>query len=390
MNTRLIALAGLILALSVPALGLEGVATYWDDLSQAQERRRIYVFTGGNLGRLAVNYWNGLTWQWADQGKPQGGTQMVIATSGVIEYRNNAPQRIYAFARGSNDGKLYVNYWDGSQWQWADQGKPPGTTVDSMPGVVTYADGSQRIYAFVKGADGRLYVNYWNGSQWQWADQGVPQGTTVIGHPTVITYREDKQPQRIYVFVRGADGNLHVNYWNGSKWQWANQGKPPGGDISAWPSAITYREGTQPQRIYVFVVGNNKLYTNYWDGSQWQWANQGNPSDGQDLYLEVGATTYQESAQPQRIYAFVRRTDGHLWVNYWNGSKWQWANQGKPPGTSLVGGPAVTTYQDPPVGQQGQKPQRIYAFLRGENDHLWVNYWNGSQWQWADQGTPPP
>lgn len=32
--------------------------------------------------------------------------------------------------------------------------------------------------------------------------------------------------------------------------------------------------------------------------------------------------------------------------------------------------------------------QRIYAFITGNNNYLYVNYWNGSQWQWADQGTP--
>lgn len=36
--------------------------------------------------------------------------------------------------------------------------------------IVT-ADGSK---AFVAGGDFRLYVNYWDGTQWLWADLGQP------------------------------------------------------------------------------------------------------------------------------------------------------------------------------------------------------------------------
>ena len=94
-------------------------------------------------------------------------------------------------------------------------------------GVITYEEANkQRIYAFIMGNNNHLHVNYWNGSQWQWADQGTPPGTTMADAPGVITYREGTQPQRIYAFVRGANNHLYVNYWNGSQWQWADQGTP--------------------------------------------------------------------------------------------------------------------------------------------------------------------
>jgi len=31
---------------------------------------------------------------------------------------------------------------------------------------------------------------------------------------------------RPYVFIEGSDGNLWVNWWSGSAWNWANQGQP--------------------------------------------------------------------------------------------------------------------------------------------------------------------
>src|SRR5262249_40382575 len=155
-----------------------------------------------------------------------------------------------------------------------DQGTPPGTSVGSDPGVITYREGSQpqRIYAFVRGTNGKLYVNYWTGSQWKWADQDTAPETSVEGDPGVITYREDAQSERSKAFVRGANNKLYVNCWNGSQWNWADQGTPPSTSMGSAPGVITYQEG-QP---YAFVRGaNGKLYVNYWTGSQWKWADQG-------------------------------------------------------------------------------------------------------------------
>jgi hypothetical protein len=151
----------------------------------------------------------------------------VSGAPGVITYLQEGTQRISAFVSGTN-GHLYMNYWNGSQWQWADQGTPPGAKMGQRaPGVITYLqEGTPRISAFVRGANSRLYVNYWNGSQWQWANQRKPLGTTVgQGASGVITYLQEGT-QRVHAFVRGANGHLYMNYWNGSQWQWADQGAP--------------------------------------------------------------------------------------------------------------------------------------------------------------------
>jgi hypothetical protein len=345
--------------------------------------RRIYAFVRGDNGHLHVRYWNGSQWKWADQGTPPGTT--LSDAPGVITYAADK-QRIYAFARGGN-GHLFVNYWNGSQWKWADQGTPPGTTVapDSSPGVITYAADKQRIYAFARGGNGHLFVNYWDGSQWKWADQGTPPGTTVIpkSSPGVITY-EEADKRKIYAFVQGNNGRLYVNYWDGSQWKWADQGEPIFHAISPFcsPGVITYVEGGK-RRIYAFVTTDDNsditpltLDVNYWNGSQWKWANQGTLVVG-----TPGVITYKEGDK-QRIYAFVTG-NGSLVVNYWDGSQWKWANQGTPPGTKVTtkSSPGVITYL-------GANKQRIYAFVVGENGLLYVNYWDGSQWKWADQGTP--
>src|SRR5207245_1280397 len=160
------------------------------------------------------------------------------------------------FAVGS-DNHLHVKYWN---WVkplalWADLGTPSGTLVVTGPGATTYHQGGrtdkQRIYAFVVGADHHLHVNYWTGTQWQWADLGTPPGTTVAQGlaiskvpPAAITFYRARK-QRIYVFVVGGNGHLYVKYWNGAKWTWADQGAPSGTTVEASPApaVITYVEG---------------------------------------------------------------------------------------------------------------------------------------------------
>ena len=126
------------------------------------------------------------------------------------------------------------------------------------------------------------------------------------------------------------------------------------------------------QRPYVFVIGSDgNLWLNWWNGSQWGWANQGNPPvpPGQTVIGGVGAITVMDSpSAAKRPYAFVIGSDGHLWLNWWNGSQWGWANQGNPPvppGQTVIGGVGVVTVLDSPGAIQ-----RPYAFVVGNDDHL--------------------
>ncbi len=336
---------------------------------------RIYAFKGLSNGHLFVHYWDGSSWSWADQGAPPG--SRAVDQPSAVTYTAAGPRHIYAFVRGAN-GRLFVNWWNGSAWQWADQGSPPGTTAASAPSVITYLEGTrQRIYAFVRGANGRLFVNWWNGSVWQWADQGAPSGTTVADAPSVVTYQITER--RIYAFVRGTNGRLFVNWWNGSRWQWADQGMPASGAVVSQPSALTFLEGTA-QRLYAFVRGaDGHLHVNFWDGSQWRWADQGRPP-GASVFAGPTATTYRD-ANVQRLYVFVRDAPSRLFVNFWDGGTWRWAEQGVP-ATGRVRRPFdVVTYFESGL-------RRIYSFVDDDQERLQLNFWNGATWQWADTWQP--
>lgn len=295
---------------------------------------------------------------------------------------------------------LYVNYWDGTQWRWADQGGVLGGFQGSLkvlhtPSAITYLEGSkQLIYVFVVGDDGaggnvHLHVNYWDGAHWRWADQGTPPGTVLKQIPSAITYAEGGK-ERIYVFAGGADHNLHVNYWNG-QWQWGNQGHPaivnPSIDLNG-KGTITYSEGGK-QRIYIFVPIGKRLYLNYWDGAQWHWTDQGQPfpqADNISLTTLDSAITYKIGTT-QYIEDFIIGTDQKLYRHYWDGAGWHWVSLGSPPQTAVNRMIGAIHYYDSVA-----KEERKYIFVTGyqqlTDPHLYVCYWNNNAWHWADQGKP--
>ena len=140
----------------------------------------------GTDGHLWVNWWDGNSWRWSDQG---GQIQLGIS---AVTYKNN----LYAFTRGT-DGHLWVNWWDGNSWRWSDQ----GGQIQLGISAVTYKN---NLYAFTRGTDGHLWVNWWDGNSWRWSDQG---GQIQLGI-SAVTYKNN-----LYAFTRGTDGHLWVNWW---------------------------------------------------------------------------------------------------------------------------------------------------------------------------------
>jgi|SRR5579871_6990698 len=340
---------------------------------------KIYSFTTASTGHLIVNYWDGFAWHWADQGVPQGTTSISMPNA-VTFLDSSRHQRIYAFAVGSN-GHLVVNYWDGSEWQWADQGLPAGNVTVFYPNAITYLDtnGKQRIYVFAEGTNTHLVVNYWDGYAWHWADQGLPAGIACcVNQANAITYVDSNGKQRIYVFATANAGQLVVNYWDGYAWHWADQGLPSGMASVTSSHAITYRDSSGHQRIYIFAVGNGHLVVNYWDGFGWHWADQGLAPGGSNVF-DVSAVAYTDAALNQWIYAAVTTsTPNHLYAHYWDGSSWHWRDQGLPAGATYLWGPNAIL-----VGQ----PVEPWVFAVGSNADLELNWWTGANWAWKDQGT---
>ncbi|EPH39725.1 hypothetical protein STRAU_7204 [Streptomyces aurantiacus JA 4570] len=110
-------------------------------------------------------------------------------------------------------------------WHWNDQESPTTAVgVRATMGAVTMKDdpqAMQRPYVFVRGYDSRLHVNWWDGNvnwwdgkAWHWSDQGTPAGRTVIEKVGAITVQDGPNAQqRPYAFVVTDDSKLHVNWW---------------------------------------------------------------------------------------------------------------------------------------------------------------------------------
>jgi len=315
---------------------------------------RLYAFAEGSDGQLWVNWWDGSQWQWSAQGMPPGAT--IAGAVGTLV----ANQSLYDFVR-SADGHLWVNWWDGSAWQWGDLGTPTGASVSGSIGTFI-ATGT--LLAFVRGSDGHLWDNYGSGSTGTWEDQGTPPGATVAGSVGTLTFGLGS-----YVFVHGSDGHLWLKWHDGSKWQpWSDQGTPPGATIAAGVGGLT-----ADQTPYAFVRSTDgRLWVRWYNGSNWVWSAQGKPPTA-TVVDTIGMLTVD-----QRPYVFVRGSDGQLWVNWWDGSQWQWSAQGMPPGATVADTVGTLTV--------GRRP---HVFVRGSDGQLWINWYDGSSWRWTNQGTPP-
>lgn len=311
----------------------------------------------------------------------------------VITFLDNGARKIYAFVAAPN-GHLKVRYGYGSSWNWADQGLPNGVTAVTDPAAITYIDstGKRRIYVFaiqVGGFNGsRLHVNYWNGNAWNWAFLGGPllsdAGPSITGL-SAITYLDETGNQRIYVFARDTNGHLIAHHWNGSAWSVEDHGLPPGGGL-AFIHAITYANAGN--RVIDVFCSPGETGSNQWLSlrrfisavwNAWFWTNQGGPeSPG-----VVNAITYVDDGMRQ-IHAFAAGTSplfSSLSSNYWTGTNWGWADLG-----GAFASPSAITY-----GSGGSR--RIYVFGLGVVfttthivNHLRIKYWNGT-WYTVNHGT---
>jgi hypothetical protein len=364
------------------ATGRVSAITYLDE----QNHRRIFAFTTGDDGRLLLNHFNGTGWNWTDHGLPPGATE--IHNPKAITYIDSAGnRRIYVFAL-TNESKLALRFWNGATWQWVYQGGP-NLSMNSIS-AVTYVDpaGNRRIYLFGISSgfgvsSGRLFTNFWNGSYWQWADNGAPNGTSPAG-TEAVTYLDDEGERRIDVFCFGyVNGSyqLFSNSWNGSSWNWVSHG---GSHLGGYSSTVTFTDASGVGRVYDFVDRDDSLYTHFWSGSYWSWLNLSRPPLTQGMIVRgVAAIAYTDSSSIRRMQAFML-FDGNLFSRTWNGSVWAaWMSHGLPAGSSAVNNITALTYFDSRAGVQ-----HIHLFTNCAESHLCVRYFNGSSWQWLDNGAP--
>ena len=159
-------------------------------------------------------------------------------------------RRIYAFARGLGDNRIYhISAADRQGYDpWAEM---PGGGITNAS--IASASLGKRIYVFVKGMDNRIYVNS--------AADGQPFGgwdEMPGGGITNACIASASLGKRIYVFVKGMDNRVYVNSAADGQ-AFGGWDEMPGGGITE--DSIT--AASLGKRIYAFVRGlDNRVYSN--------------------------------------------------------------------------------------------------------------------------------
>jgi len=213
----------------------------------------------------------------------------------------------------------------------------PAHAVQGRPSAITFLDsGSDRhIYAFVKGDNGHLVSNHFNGTSWVWTDHGLPEGTASINSPRAVTYIDDIGNRRIYVFAVDNTGHLAILYHKGAgfNWAWSKQGGP--NIIGMSLSATTFNDDNGVRRMNVFALRTNstgpnlfRLVTHFWNGNSWNWADlsfdSANPYN-QPSFTEV--TNYLGNDGRRRMDVFSAAGDGQTLLRHsWVEAVWNMTN----------------------------------------------------------------
>ena len=386
--------AGFSLFAAPPAHAVKGrpSAITYDDSSSG---RKTWVFVKGDNNHLVSNSFDGTSWTWLDHGLPEGTTS--ISNPKAVTYIDAAGnRRIYVFAvDGTGHLVILFHKGPGYTWQWSKQGGPWISGQSLSASVFTDDSGIRHLYAFAFSTTGggaapyKLVKHYWNGSAWGWNDMATFPGKPYnsVSFTETTTYDGNDGQKRLDVFCTGGDEQVLLRHsLVGQSWSVSNLGGLV--DLTN-ASSVNYVDSSGYRRVETFV--RNNAYETLWQRGSVGWNEIGMPSgvDSSDQGL-ISATAYKPLGTYQRLNVFVE-WDRHLYLRSQVNLSWQpWVDLGRPSSASTsatdgVKNTTAITYREPLSGVQ-----HTMVFMTGaQNDRLYVNWWNGSSWQWYDRGTNP-
>ncbi len=166
---------------------------------------------------------------------------------------------------------------------------------------------------------------------------------------------------RIDLFARGQSGSLFTKWYQDgvgwSRWTTIGSGIGSGLGASSWG----------PGRLDVFAVSTSgQLQHRWYSGGVW--------NGPFSLSASAADSPASVSWASGRIDVFYRRPDGSIgtvWYDQIDGLGWHSEyNLGSPPGTLVVGSPAVSSFA----------PQRLDVFVRATDGQLWHRWYAGVSW----------
>lgn len=212
---------------------------------------------------------------------------------------------VSSHGRGTLDGfwvdpskHLRYSFFDGSFWgNTVDLGTPPGVTLGgNKPASISMS--SNRIDVFAQTTNNQLYMRSRVNNVWgAWTQT---PGVTATSGPSVASWG----PNRMDLFVRGAQNDLLHSYYDGS---WHFIWESLGGVLSSSPAAVSWGSN----RIDISVRGtDNGVYLKSWDGSWHDWVALGGT-------MTAGPAI--SSYKPGRLDFFAQGQNGNLLHRWWEG-----------------------------------------------------------------------
>ena len=186
------------------------------------------VFVASDIDHLLGAAWDGgWTWTWYDL--TQTNPLRIVAPKPVayVDYDGYAQIQVFALAR---NGHLVLDAWYGYFWSWSDLGRAPtASAIQSDPMPISWSSfGINGVEVFLTTEDGHLFADTWDDDSWEWRwfDMGLGMGTTAVRDPTPISYWTASGVMNVLVFAQGSNGNVLVDVWDGTSWNWNDLGQP--------------------------------------------------------------------------------------------------------------------------------------------------------------------
>lgn len=176
----------------------------------------------------------------------------------------------------------------------------------------------------------------------------------------------DREPTRSELYARGLDGSIFRRVGNVQAVPETWQGWQGLGGYSQGRPAVVSQNAAQ---LMVFIRGSdnqlyaNRLTVNTWTG--WQ-------SLGGSLTADPVAVAHGNSSGTM-VSVFVRGAGGDVQYRRWNASSWE--------GWTSLGGWITLD-----LSAVARDTTKIYVFVRGGDNQLWLAYFDGGSWGWQGLG----
>jgi phosphodiester glycosidase len=307
---------------------------------------------GGGSSQMVITYGNGGVYKnqpsetYRAVGANLGITSQPCNTTGPGASWMNA-NRLDLVVRG-NLNTVQLKTWTSSgDWGELVDLSGNGSTYDT-PGIVSRADGMQDV--FIRGTDGALWQTHLQNNTWSsWTNLG---GAMLSG-PAACSQNSNN----ITVCVRGINDDVNIKTWtSGSGWSgWT----AISGVTSTYDTPAICSRANGVLDVFIRGAADNCLWHRASTNSVWgTWENFGG-------YVTSGISACSRNVN--NITVMHRGDNYDIKYAAWNSGTWSSGSMG-PSSASLPGLTAL------------KSADRVDFFIRGLDDGLWQNVYQGGVW----------